>query len=54
MNEYDLVIRAGTIADGSGGELFSGDLAVKDGRIAAVGSVRADCDAGLYRYPHPL
>lgn len=37
MNEFDLVIRGGTIVDGSGGEPFVGDLAVKDGRIATVG-----------------
>jgi N-acyl-D-aspartate/D-glutamate deacylase len=35
--EFDLVIRNGTLADGTGGELFEGDLAVKGGRIAAVG-----------------
>jgi N-acyl-D-aspartate/D-glutamate deacylase len=35
--EFDLVVRGGTIADGSGGEVFEGDVAVKDGRIAAVG-----------------
>lgn len=33
----DLVIRGGTIADGSGGELFEADIAIKNGRIAAVG-----------------
>ncbi len=33
----DLVIRSGTIADGSGGELFEADIAIKDGHIAAVG-----------------
>lgn len=37
--DYDLVIRNGTVADGSGGTLFEGDVAVKDGRIAAVGKV---------------
>ena len=38
MSEYDLVIRGGTIADGSGGALIEGDIAVKDGKIAAIGS----------------
>jgi N-acyl-D-aspartate/D-glutamate deacylase len=36
---YDLVIRNGQIVDGSGGEPFAGDVAVSDGRIAAVGKV---------------
>ena len=35
---YDLVIRNGSIADGSGGAIFEGDIAVSGGRIAAVGS----------------
>ena len=35
----DLVIRGGTIADGSGGDLFEGDIAIKDGRIVEVGKV---------------
>ncbi len=34
---FDLVIRNGTIVDGSGAERFCGDIAVRDGRIAAVG-----------------
>jgi N-acyl-D-aspartate/D-glutamate deacylase len=34
---YDYVIRGGTILDGSGAEGKSGDVAVQDGRIAAVG-----------------
>jgi N-acyl-D-aspartate/D-glutamate deacylase len=33
----DLVIRGGTIADGSGGDLFEADVAIKDGRITEVG-----------------
>lgn len=36
---WDLVIRGGTIVDGSGDEPFDGDVAIKDGRIAAVGHV---------------
>ncbi|OYN78734.1 N-acyl-D-amino-acid deacylase family protein [Mycolicibacterium sphagni] len=36
---YDLVIRNGTIVDGLGGEPFTGDVAVSDGVIVAVGAV---------------
>jgi len=39
MTDYDLVIRGGQIIDGSGDATFSGDLAVKDGVIAAIGRV---------------
>jgi N-acyl-D-aspartate/D-glutamate deacylase len=35
----DLVIRGGTIADGSGGDLFEADVAIKDGRITELGKV---------------
>jgi N-acyl-D-aspartate/D-glutamate deacylase len=37
--DYDLIIRGGTIADGTGAPLIEGDVAVKDGKIAAVGKV---------------
>ncbi len=39
MSTFDLVVRGGRIADGTGGEIFSGDVAVKDGMIAEVGTV---------------
>jgi N-acyl-D-aspartate/D-glutamate deacylase len=39
MPVFDLVIRGGTIVDGTGAPRFSGDIAVKDGLIAAVGEV---------------
>ncbi|ARR54730.1 amidohydrolase [Rhizorhabdus wittichii DC-6] len=34
----DLLIKGGTIADGSGGEPFAADIAIVDGRIEAVGA----------------
>ena len=36
---YDLVIRGGTIIDGTGGPRRVGDLAIQDGKIAEVGVV---------------
>ena len=42
MASYDLIIRGGTIVDGTGAERFTGDVAVKDGLIAAVGKVSGD------------
>jgi N-acyl-D-aspartate/D-glutamate deacylase len=36
---FDCVIRGGTIVDGTGGKPYVGDVAIKDGRIAAVGKV---------------
>lgn len=36
---FDLVVRGGTIVDGSGGPSYTGDLAIKDGKIAEIGSV---------------
>lgn len=35
--DFDMVIRGGTIADGTGGALADGDVAIRDGKIAAVG-----------------
>ncbi|MBQ1325500.1 MAG: D-aminoacylase [Solobacterium sp.] len=47
---YDLIIRNGYIIDGSGNPGFHADLAVRDGRIAAIGSrlpedAKAEIDA---------
>ncbi|HMG40534.1 MAG TPA: amidohydrolase family protein [Acidimicrobiales bacterium] len=47
---YDVVIRGGTIVDGSGAPGYRGDLAVQDGRVVALGQVddrgRREIDAG--------
>ena len=36
---YDVVIRNGHIVDGTGSPWYAGDIAIRDGRIAAVGPV---------------
>ena len=41
---YDLLIRGGTLVDGSGAPRSPGDLAIADGRIAALGNVSGDAD----------
>src|SRR5262249_8181154 len=35
--QYDLIVRHGHIIDGTGAPWFGGDIAIKDGRIAAIG-----------------
>jgi N-acyl-D-amino-acid deacylase len=37
--QYDLIIRNGRIIDGTGSPWYSGDVGLRDGRIAAVGSL---------------
>ena len=39
MQEFDLVVRNGTILDGTGGPMWSGDLGVVGDTIAAIGSI---------------
>ena len=36
MAEHDLVIRGGTVVDGTGAARFKGDIAITDGRIAEI------------------
>jgi N-acyl-D-amino-acid deacylase len=40
--DFDLVIRNGTVVDGTGAPAAPGDVAIVDGRIAAVGEVDGD------------
>jgi N-acyl-D-amino-acid deacylase len=50
MSEYDLIVRNAVLHDGLGGEPIKGDLAVKDGKVSAVGNVHGsgehEVDAG--------
>lgn len=39
MAYYDLIIRGGTIVDGSGADRFTADVAIKDGLIAGIGAI---------------
>ncbi len=38
-DQFDLVVRNGTVIDGTGGEPREADVAVQDGRIAAIGRI---------------
>ena len=38
---HDLVIRGGTVVDGSGKKRFSADIGIKDGKIAEIGRIAA-------------
>ncbi len=47
MSQYDIVIRNGQVADGTGKKLFAADVALKGDRIAAVeapGTLRGDTE----------
>ncbi len=42
--DFDLLIRGGTLIDGSGGEPRVGDVGIRDGKIVAVGDVSGDAE----------
>ena len=39
---HDIVIRGGTVVDGTGAEPFTADIGVRDGRIAEIGRIAAN------------
>ena len=39
MAQHDMVIRSGSVIDGTGREAFTADVAIKDGLIVEVGKV---------------
>lgn len=39
---FDVIVKGGLVVDGTGAPAFAGDVAVKDGRIAAVGRVEGE------------
>lgn len=45
MDTYDLVVRNGTVVDGSGGPRFRADLGIRNGRIVRIGNIAADAQA---------
>jgi N-acyl-D-amino-acid deacylase len=47
MTAFDLLIRGGVIVDGSNGPAYPGDIAVRDGRVAVIGSLPDDVRAGV-------
>lgn len=43
---YDLLLKNGRVIDGSGMPSFHGDVAVKNGKIAAIGKLGGASHAG--------
>jgi len=39
---YDLILRGGRVVDGTGNPAYFADVAVKDGRVAAIGKITGD------------
>ena len=39
INDYDLIIKNGTIVDGTGKKSETADIAIKNGLIAAIGTI---------------
>ena len=44
ISDFDLIIKNGTLVDGTGNKPEFGDIALKDGLIAAVGKFQGKAD----------
>ncbi|MGZ0230821.1 MAG: amidohydrolase family protein, partial [Acidimicrobiales bacterium] len=42
---FDLLIRNASLIDGTGADAWSGDIAIEDGRIVAIGEISAEAAA---------
>ena len=40
VEQYDIVIRGGTVVDGTGADRYQADVAIRDDRIVQIGDVR--------------
>jgi N-acyl-D-aspartate/D-glutamate deacylase len=45
--EYDLLVRGGTVVDGSGQPAYLADVGVRDGKIVALGRLRGSATRTL-------
>ena len=56
MSDYDLIIHNALIVDGTGKDAYTGDIAVKDGHIAALGDVTGSAEriGERFRRGNPL
>lgn len=50
--DYDLIIRNGTVVDGSGSKGFKADVAIKNGRIAVVGTLKGSAKTEINARGH--
>ena len=41
MSQFDLVVRAGSVLDGTGSEPYTADIGVKDGIIQEIGRINS-------------
>jgi N-acyl-D-amino-acid deacylase len=51
-HDYDLIIRGGRIADGTGNPSYFGDIAVSKGRIVAIGDIQGSARTELQAQGH--